>query len=314
MTPTPNYNTPGVALIAAKLGLPPEFFDAVFSTYARCCNTDAERVLYLAKCDQTGIHPLSGDLVVEKRLDKKTQTDKLVFISAFRVYQDRAKQEGWIINGMPVRGNDDFAWDAVAGRPLRHLFETKGQRGPLIGCWVTAMHATKPSIGFYASAAELASNNNYLAGQLGDWLAMKTLIARVSRMAVPGLGETYVPEEFGRDTVLPADPPRAAFVPVPTVKAIEVASTVGGDVVPDANERDNLLAQVDEIANHIPAIVVRINEAVAKKHKTSVGELPMETLRKHVSHLETRLAEEMAKQVPSESAPAAEEAPDGVAE
>ena len=187
--------------------------------------TDDELALFLHYCKTSGLDPLRKQATFQIRKTRCpichgagcSQCDHgyirvPTFIAGIDGLLARANQFPNFggIQAAEVHEKDDFEFDALEGRPVKHKYGA--QRGPLIGAWATVYFkdGRKPMSAWYSLAEYMAvvGDNPQVAGKAPGLMLVKAVQSIVLRRAFPDpFSGIYIAEEFGNALPAPAATP-----------------------------------------------------------------------------------------------------------
>jgi len=187
--------------------------------------TDDELALFLHYCKTSGLDPLRKQATFQIRKTRCpvchgsgcSQCDRgyirtPTFIAGIDGLLARASQFPNFggIQAAEVHEKDDFEFDALEGRPVKHKYGA--QRGPLIGAWATVYFkdGRKPMSAWYSLAEYMAvvGDNPQVAGKAPGLMLVKAVQSIVLRRAFPDpFSGVYTNEEFGNALPAPAPNP-----------------------------------------------------------------------------------------------------------
>ncbi|MDR3542701.1 MAG: recombinase RecT [Desulfosporosinus sp.] len=189
---------------------------------------DSELALYLYRCKEQGFDPLSGELVLQKRISQKDGTVKLSFITTRDALLKKAELNpnyGGMNSGV-VKENDNFQVDTEKGT-IHQDFGAK--RGKIIAGWAVVYHKNRLPVIAIADYAEYAAANANSPVWRSMPSAMVQKVAEVAalRRQFPILTQgVYTTEELQTEA---APTPNAVLVEKPVQEA-SVTKALKGEV------------------------------------------------------------------------------------
>lgn len=120
---------------------------------------DSELSLFLYRCKEQGFDPLSGELVLQKRVSQKDGSINLSFITTRDALLRKAEQNpnyGGISSGV-VKENDEFSIDTEKGIVHQKI---GAKRGRILIGWAVVYHKNRLPVIAVADYAEYAAANN----------------------------------------------------------------------------------------------------------------------------------------------------------
>lgn len=189
---------------------------------------DSELALYLYRCKEQGFDPLSGELVLQKRVSQKDGSVNLSFITTRDALLKKAElNPNYMgLNSGVVRENDTFLVDTEKG-VVKHTFGTK--RGKILAGWAVVYHKTRLPVVAVSDFGEYANANSRspVWGALPSAMIQKVAEVAALRRQFPILTQgVYTTEELQTEA---APTPNAMLVEKPVQEA-SVTKALKGEV------------------------------------------------------------------------------------
>lgn len=178
-------------------------------------STDDEFMLFKHWCVEQGYDPLlkQAYFTVQKSKCQECKADAKLIPTCrngcdkgwFRVPVFMASIDGLIarasrdpnfiaVDGAAVHQKDEFVFDALENRPVKHQFG--GERGALLGAWSRVRRKDGEQISFYYPKSEYSGG--MVASSKPGIMLLKAAQAILLRRVYPEKNpNTYIPEEFG---------------------------------------------------------------------------------------------------------------------
>jgi len=288
-----NILTPAaVSEVAQSHGITPALLDTIFNTVAKEAKTPEERILTLEIAKRLGLDLLKREMHVGRI--KGT----LVPIADFRTFLARTRKAGWTMYWSAVCAKDTWGgFDAKNRQPLEHV-QHPTERGPIIGAWVVAEHATCPRVGVYWPIGELRNSGNFLESGMQIYLVEKRAVTRLARMICPDLGGLYEATEVDS---APPDASAAKPEVIRPLRTVEVPSKAPAQEAKEQPapvvENQVLAGLIDSVRAHEGApYFAAVTRNWAKKHNLSnISAATEGQLTTLLEHLTARSEEESEK-------------------